>query len=389
MFSYRLALNFVKQPQLTQNISAAFVNTSFLGCGSTNLSALPTIVNASFFHTDSCKYGFEKKGGSRHGGRSGGRLYYNIMRERPLGPHKKLAPNVKLDGRMGAMENYRFEVHWPEDGIYTIKKLPLTKMGGRDPITGRKIIGRWGGGSKWKYRWIDWQRLPDDWPRDGEDLVEKVISINYDPTRKPMIALTGYKDKLRWQIATEGMKEGDLITTTWKIPKIPVKPIEGNSYPLGALPTGTQVCLVQKYHDKRPDETKAIIKPEMYFYNESTYGLIKNKVGDRVVVENTDKMQYSFDQRCQCVVGKVSIHPLKAMHIGSPNRMRWLGIRPRSGLWHRKTGRFGRKIRALPPVKMVIREEPSKDKTIVLNCPNEGSKGRIAQRKKDFPVEYW
>ena len=44
----------------------------------------------------------------------------------------------------------------------------------------------------------------DDWPRDGEDLVEKVISINYDPTRKPMIALTGYKDKLRWQIATEG-----------------------------------------------------------------------------------------------------------------------------------------------------------------------------------------
>ena len=57
---------------------------------------------------------FEKKGGSRHGGRSGGRLYYNIMRERPLGPHKKLAPNVKLDGRMGAMENYRFEVHWPE-----------------------------------------------------------------------------------------------------------------------------------------------------------------------------------------------------------------------------------------------------------------------------------
>ena len=33
--------------------------------------------------------------------------------------------------------------------------------------------------------------------------------------------------------------------------------------------------------------------------------------------------------------------------------MRWLGIKQRSGLWHRKTGRFGRKIRALPPVKIV------------------------------------
>ena len=49
----------------------------------------------------------------------------------------------------------------------------------------------------------------------------------------------------------------------------------------------------------------------------------------------------------------LSVHPLKALHIGSPNRMRWLGIKQRSGLWHRKTGRFGRKIRALPPVKIV------------------------------------
>ena len=61
-------------------------------------------------------------------------------------------------------------------------------------------------------------RLPEDWPRDGPDLVEQVISINYDPMRKPMIALTGYDDKLRWQIATSEMKEGDLITTSWKIP---------------------------------------------------------------------------------------------------------------------------------------------------------------------------
>ena len=34
-------------------------------------------------------------------------------------------------------------------------------------------------------------------------------------------------------------------------------------------------------------------------------------------------------QRCQCVVGKVSIHPLKALPIGSPNRARWMGIMPR------------------------------------------------------------
>ena len=49
-------------------------------------------------------------------------------------------------------------------------------MGGRDPITGRKIIGRWGGGSKWKYRWIDWQRLPGTLI-----LVVKISNLNFPP----------------------------------------------------------------------------------------------------------------------------------------------------------------------------------------------------------------
>lgn len=40
-------------------------------------------------------------------------------------------------------------------------------------------------------------------------------------------------------------------------------------------------------------------------------------------------------------------------HIGSPNRNRELGNRPRSGLWQRKTGRFGRKIRPPPPLKII------------------------------------
>jgi len=363
MMSSKVISNFVKSLTQQQQMAKTTV-TNF--------------INANHFHTDVSKFA------SRHGGSKSNRIYYNILRERPLGPHKKLPPNVKYDGRMGEMENYRYIVHFPEDGKYTVRKLPLTKLGGRDQLTGRKIIGRVGGGSKWKYRWIDWQRLPETWSRDGEDLVEKVISINYDPVRKPMIALTGYNDILRWQIATVGMKEGDLITTTWKIPKIPVKPIVGNSYPLGALPAGTQVCLVQKYHDVVAKE-----RQDLYFYNENTSGTLIRKVGDRVIVENKERMQYSFDQRCQCVVGQVSIHPLKALEIGSPNRMRWLGIKQRSGEWHRKTGRFGRKIRALPPVKTVIQEEPSKDKTIVLTCKNEGNKGRIRQRHKPFPVEYW
>ncbi len=47
---------------------------------------------------------------------------------------------MKYDGRIGEYKNYRYIVHYPEDGKYTIKKLPMTKLGGRDPVTKFKVI---------------------------------------------------------------------------------------------------------------------------------------------------------------------------------------------------------------------------------------------------------
>lgn len=41
------------------------------------------------------------------------------------------------------------------------------------------------------------------------------------------------------------------------------------------------------------------------------------------------------------------------IHIGSATRNRELGNRPRSGLWQRKDGRHGRKIRRLPPMRII------------------------------------
>lgn len=40
------------------------------------------------------------------------------------------------------------------------------------------------------------------------------------------------------------------------------------------------------------------------------------------------------------VVGRVSNEEHSSQHIGSAQRLRWLGFRPRSGLWHRKDGRY-------------------------------------------------
>ena len=188
---------------------------------------------------------------SVHGGNKDFRKDFNILKEYPVGPHKKLPPFVKYkdkrtgEVRQGQWENYKYKVHYPEDGKYTIKKLKTTKLGGRDPVTGRKVIGMWGGGHKHGARWIDWRRLPVDWDVEGPDLVERVINICYDPMRASKLALTGYGEKMRWQIATSTMQIGDLIKTSGKIPINPIRPKEADSHPLGALPIGTEVCLVQ------------------------------------------------------------------------------------------------------------------------------------------------
>jgi len=315
------------------------------------------------------------------------RKNFTILREPPLGPYKLLAPGVQSKwfekrkgkkNRIGPPGNYRYRVKYPEDGQYTIKKLEIQKLGGRDPVTGRKVIQGVGGGSKQKFRWVDPLRIPEDWPKDKE-LIEKVLSINYDPMRTSCLALTGYADKLRWQLATTNMKAGDLIRSTTEIPEMAVKPLEGNSHPLGALPVGTEICMVQSLPGGQ----------ELMIVNGDDSGEILRKSGDRVVIRSNNGLEYSLHQTCQCVVGKVSIHHLKKIHIGSPNRLRWMGFRPRSGLWQRRDGRFGRKIKKPPPVQEINPPKKTQPWTeVLMNCPSEGTRGRIAPRKRKFQRQW-
>lgn len=344
-------------------------------CMSLNLSPRTSLsASARFLHAAAPLFG-----GTDHVKRKN----FTILREPPVGPYKLLAPGVKSNWfekrkgkkvRVGPPGNYRYRVKYPEDGKYTIKKLEIQKLGGRNPVTGRKVIQKVGGGSKQKFRWVDNLRIPKDWPEDKE-LVEKVIGVYYDPIRTSCLAMTGYGDKLRWQIATGNMKVGDLIRSTTEIPEMTVKPLEGNSHPLGALPVGTQICLVQYV----PGEEKVMIK------NGDESGQILSKSGDRVVIRSSDNLEYSLHQKCQCVVGRVSMHILKKIPIGSPNRMRWMGIRPASGYWQRKTGRFGRKIKKPPPVKEIglpKKKEPWTE--MMLTCPSEGKRGRLRSSKRKF-----
>lgn len=121
-------------------------------------------------------------------------------------------------------KSYRRVVHYPEK--YTVKPLDTTHLAGRDPVTGRLVAKGIGGGIKHKYHWIDWKRVG---PKEGPPQVERVIKIIKDGCRTALVALVAHEDKLKYILATENMKAGDLIRTSCHIPRIPGTHIANNA----------------------------------------------------------------------------------------------------------------------------------------------------------------
>lgn len=83
-----------------------------------------------------------------------------------------------------------------------------------------------------------------------------------------------------------------------------------------------------------------------------TFGTILRKFDNYVVVQLPSKREFAFNEKCMATVGRLSNVEHINTPIGSPQRNRELGNRPRSGLWQRKTGRHGRKIKKLPAMRI-------------------------------------
>lgn len=234
---------------------------------------------------------------------------------------------------------YRERPVYPEDGQYTTRPLRVIKMGGRDPVTGRVVAACIGGGCKHKWRWVQDVRAPAE---DGSPLVERVISIKYDPIRSGKIALVAQGDQKRWITASSEMKKGDLIKTSAEIPRNPVRPQEGDAWPLAALPLGTAVHNVEMFPGHGGHFARAA----------GSYCTVLRRSEGNVIVQLPSKREASLKETCMAVVGRVSNVDHNKIKLGTPQMNRYLGNRPRSGLWHRKDGYCGRKIRPMKPVRV-------------------------------------
>jgi len=232
---------------------------------------------------------------------------------------------------------------WKQREKYTVKPIGMKKTGGRDH-SGRIRTHGIGGGHKQRYRWIDFQRLRYESEKSAQPFDEKVVEVRYDPCRSADIALVAGGSRKRWIIATEKMQAGDVIKTSGVIGRIAVSANEGDAYPLGALPVGTVVNNLEIQPGKGSEYIRAA----------GTSGILLRKVNGTAIVQLPSRRQVQVLETCMVTVGRVSNIDHNKQVIGKAGRNRWFGIRPSSGLWQRKGGWAGRKIKPLPPMKSYV-----------------------------------
>lgn len=183
---------------------------------------------------------------------------------------------------------------------------PLPGKGGRD-TNGRVSVRHQGGGSKRKYRLVDFKR-------DKDGIVANVEAIEYDPNRNARIALLKYSDnELRYIICPLGLKVGDKIVSG-EDADIKI----GNSLPLKNIPVGTTVHNVELVRGRGGQMARSAGGFVVLVAKEGAYATLKLPSGEERLV----------DVHCKATIGQVGNLDAKNISLGKAGRSRHRGIRP-------------------------------------------------------------
>ena len=182
----------------------------------------------------------------------------------------------------------------------------LKKNSGRNN-QGKITVRHRGGGSKRKYRIIDFKR-------NKEGIPAKVVAIEYDPNRSANIALICYLDGTKsYIIAPEGLAVGTMIENG---PNAEVK--VGNCLPLAKIPVGTQIHNIELYMGKGAQLVRSAGNSAQLMAKEGKYATVRLPSGEmRLVPIN-----------CRATIGVVGNGDHNLINIGKAGRKRNMGIRP-------------------------------------------------------------
>ena len=182
----------------------------------------------------------------------------------------------------------------------------LKKNAGRNN-QGKITVRHRGGGSRRKYRIIDFKRR-----KDG--VAATVLSIEYDPNRTANIALICYADgEKAYILAPEGLKVGQKVMNGAEA-EVRV----GNCLPLELIPVGTMVHNVELYAGKGGQLVRSAGNGAQLMAKEGKYATLRLPSGEMRMVPIV----------CRATVGTVGNVDHNLIKIGKAGRKRHMGVRP-------------------------------------------------------------
>ena len=182
----------------------------------------------------------------------------------------------------------------------------LKKTGGRNN-QGTLTVRHIGGGSKRKYRIIDFKRNKDD-------IVGKVATIEYDPNRSANIALINYVDgEKRYIIAPNGLEVG-MKVMSGENADIKV----GNALPLINIPIGTFIHNIELRPGKGGQIARSAGSSAQILGREEKYVLVRLQSGEMRKILAT----------CRATVGVVGNESHELVNLGKAGRVRHMGVKP-------------------------------------------------------------
>ncbi len=183
---------------------------------------------------------------------------------------------------------------------------PGRRTGGRNN-RGRITCRHRGGGTRSKYRVIDFKR-------DKDGVPAKVNAIEYDPNRTARIALLHYADgEKRYIIAPEGLCVGQTVMSGPQ-----AEPEVGNAMTLRDMPQGAVIHNVEMQPGCGGRLARSAGMSARLVAKEDKYAVLEMPSGElrRVLL------------RCRGTVGVVGNAEQFTITLGKAGRSRWMGIRP-------------------------------------------------------------
>jgi large subunit ribosomal protein L2 len=216
-----------------------------------------------------------------------------LIKKRPTSPGTRF--QIKVD-----------RSHLHKGGPHKALTTSQSRTGARNHF-GRQTTRHIGGGSRQKYRVIDFKR-------DKDGIVGVVERLEYDPNRTAHLALLLYKDgERRYILAPKGVKAGDEIRSG---AEAPIKP--GNAMALRHIPVGSIVHNVEMKPGKGGQIARSAGSSVSYTSREGIFAMVRLKSGE----------QRKIHVDCRATIGEVGNDEHNLRVYGKAGAMRGAAMNP-------------------------------------------------------------